>query len=102
MKKILLIPFLTIFTASAIETNVEGTYLISSAEDLCEFSALVNGGKRDLNALLTNDISMARHEFTPIGTSSLGYCGIFDGQGFTIDSLTISLTSTMASASSAT
>ena len=95
MKKIiLLITLLTSISASAINTDTDGTYLISSAEDLCEFSALVNGGKRDLNAMLTNDISMKGSSFTPIGTSSESYCGTFDGQGFTIDSLTISLTST--------
>ena len=95
MKKIiLLITLLTSISASAINTDTDGTYLISSAEDLCEFSALVNGGKRDLNAMLTNDISMKGSSFTPIGTSSASYCGTFDGQGFTIDSLAISLTST--------
>ena len=95
MKKILSIALLlTSLSASAINTNTDGTYLIASAEELCEFSDLVNGGKRDLNAMLTTDISMKGYDFTPIGTSSGSYCGTFDGQGFTIDSLTISLTST--------
>lgn len=92
-KTILIIPLLAAFTANAINTNSEGCYLISSAEDLCDFSALVNAGNRNLNALLTNDISMKDCDFTPIGTSSMGYCGTFDGQGFTIDSLTVSLAS---------
>lgn len=95
MKKIISIALLlTSLSASAINTNTDGTYLIASAEELCEFSALVNGGKRDLNAMLTTDICMKGYDFTPIGTSSASYCGTFDGQGFTIDSLTISLTST--------
>ena len=95
MKKILLLlPMLTALSASAITTDADGTYLIASAQDLCDFSALVNGGKRDLNALLTTDISMKGYDYTPIGTSSAAYSGTFDGQGFTIDSLTISLSST--------
>ncbi len=94
MKKIFLLSTLLFaISASAINTNTDGTYLISSAEDLCEFSSLVNGGKRDLNAMLTNDISMKGYDYTPIGTNSMSYCGTFDGQGFTIDSLTISLSS---------
>ena len=94
MKKIfLLIALLNAFSASAIDKTADGTYLITSAQDLCDFSSLVNSGKRDLNAMLTADISMKGYDFTPIGTSSMGYSGTFDGQGFTIDSLTISLTS---------
>ncbi len=84
---------LNAISASAIDKTADGTYLITSAQDLCDFSSLVNSGKRDLNAMLTADISMKGYDFTPIGTSSMGYSGTFDGQGFTIDSLTISLTS---------
>ena len=84
---------LTTLGASAIDKNADGTCLIRSAQDLCDFSELVNGGRRDLNALMMNDISMKGYDFTPIGTSAAGYCGTFDGGGFTIDSLTLSLTS---------
>lgn len=94
MKKMLLLfTLLFAISASAINTNADGTYLISSAEDLCEFSSLVNGGRRNINALLTNNISMKGYDYTPIGTNTMSYCGTFDGQGFTIDSLTLSLSS---------
>ena len=96
MKKITFLTclLLTAVSAGAIDKNAEGTYLITSAQDLCDFSELVNSGKRDMNALLTSDISMKGYDFTPIGTSSTGYCGTFDGGGFCIDSLTVSLSST--------
>lgn len=94
MKKVIsLALLLTSLSASAINTTSDGTYLIASAQDLCDFSLLVNGGKRDLNALLTANINMKGYDFTPIGTSSMGYCGTFDGQGFAIDSLSLSLSS---------
>lgn len=94
MKKIiLLLALLNTLSAASINKNSDGTYLIASAQDLCDFSSLVNSGKRDLNALLAADINMEGYDFTPIGTSSAAYIGTFDGQGFTIDSLTISLTS---------
>ena len=94
MKKVIsLALLLTSLSASAINTTSDGTYLIASAQDLCDFSLLVNGGKRDLNALLTANINMKGYDFTPIGTNSMGYCGTFDGQGFAIDSLSLSLSS---------
>lgn len=96
MKKIIILPalLLSILSANAINTNTDGTYLIASAEDLCEFATLVNAGNRNANALLTADIDMTGADFTPIGTSSASYCGTFDGGGFAIDNLTLTLTST--------
>ena len=40
MKKIIILSamLLNILSASAINTNTDGTYLIASAEDLCEFA----------------------------------------------------------------
>lgn len=84
---------LGILSTNAITTAPDGTYLITSAQDLCDFSALVNAGNRNAKALLTTDIDMTNYEFEPIGTSSASYNGTFDGQGHTIDNLTITQTS---------
>ncbi len=95
MKRHLIAAFLlTVFTANAIEKDSDGTYIIQSAQDLCDFSDLVNAGNRTANALLTTDISMNGYSFVPIGTSAASYCGTFDGQGFCIDSLTVEFAST--------
>ena len=98
MKRIIsLALLLTSLSASAITTDADGTYLISSAEDLCQFSVLVgSAGFRSANAMLTTDIDMTGQDliFSPIGTSTTSYCGTFDGQGYTIDNLTLSLATT--------
>ena len=93
--KLLTLLLLNVFGMSAIETNADGTWLIASAQDLCDFSGLVGtAGFRTANALLTSDIDMAGYDFAPIGTSTASYQGTFDGQGYTIDNLTLSLSST--------
>ena len=74
MKRIIsLVLLLTSLSASAITTDADGTYLISSAEDLCQFSVLVgSAGFRSANAMLTTDIDMTGQDliFSPIGTST--------------------------------
>lgn len=85
---------LVMVSAHAINTNPDGTYLIASAQDFCEFATLVNAGNRNANALMTSDIDMTGQDFAPIGTSEANYSGTFDGGGHTIDNLTLSLSST--------
>ena len=60
-----------------------GFYQIGSAEDYAEFAALVNGGQRSANAILTADIDLA----TDIDTYKIyngEYGGVFDGAGHTV------------------
>ena len=84
--------------------TLEGdTYQISNAGQLFWLAALVNGTlegveqKAAANAVLMNDITIPSDEsgtynWTPIGSENTPYTGIFDGQGHTIDHLTINST----------
>ncbi len=79
----------------------ENYYAIASAEDLYGFAALVNGGRRSANAVLTANIEVNEnvlkadgtlngtptHSWTPIGTYQKRYTGTFDGNGHTISGL---------------
>ena len=69
----------------------DGAYEIYNASQLAIFRDKVNGGDIKINGRLMNDVNMSSAgTFTPIGKQSNGgYQGIFDGQNFTIDSLTI-------------
>jgi hypothetical protein len=74
---------------------------ISSPNDLCSFSVLVNEGMRTLDAQLTTDIDMTGiTTFQPIGLYSdveqehtdfytYSYGGTFDGRGFEVRNLTL-------------
>ena len=69
-------------SAYALE-KVNGVYQIGTAEDFAEFAALVNGGEKRANAILTADIDLG----TDIDTYKLyngEYLGSFDGAGHTI------------------
>lgn len=93
---------------SVTATTEMDVFKIRTAEDLIEFSALVNGGKTDLSARLENDIyvndttgweswdenTTGLIQFTPIvGELRTAYRslwhGNFDGQGYTIYGLYI-------------
>ena len=79
-------------------------YKIATADDLLEFAKLVNGGKTDASAVLTDDINLNPNmeisedgtvtngkeldPWTPIGTSR-PYSGNFDGNNYTISGLYI-------------
>ena len=78
--------------ASALEQDAEGAYLIGNAQDLVDFSALVNDNSAEnagANALLTADIDMSGIVWTPIGTGDRRYNGTFDGQFHRIKNLVI-------------
>ncbi len=68
-----------------------GAYEIYTPKQLIAFRDKVNGGDIKINGRLMNNINMASAgSFTPIGRQSAGgYQGVFDGQNYTIDSLTI-------------
>lgn len=69
-------------SAYALE-KVNGVYQIGTAEDFAEFAALVNGGEKDANAILTADIDLGTNN-TKIGRNNFDYLGTFDGAGHTI------------------
>lgn len=83
---------------------VDNVMQISTPQDLCSFSVLVNEGMRTLDASLTADIDMTGiSSFQPIGLysdavnelsdyRSNSYGGTFNGQGFEIRNLTLHTT----------
>ncbi|MBR2947247.1 MAG: hypothetical protein IKC17_01500 [Bacteroidales bacterium] len=64
---------------------------IKNLEELKSFAKDVNNGNdyAGFTVILTNDIDLYNEEWTPIGTSSNGFKGIFDGQDHTISNLKI-------------
>lgn len=80
---------------------IDNVMQISTPNDLCSFSVLVNEGMRTLDAQLTTDINMAGvTTFQPIGLYSdnvteqndfrtNSYGGTFNGQGFEVRNLTL-------------
>lgn len=61
----------------------DGYFEIANADDLKDFSVLVNVGNPDINAKLIADIDFGSENttsFTPIGTGDHKYGGTFDGQ----------------------
>lgn len=71
----------------------DSPYLISSKEDLIEFSNLVNGGMLFNNKYVeqTCDIDMAGIDFMPIGIygSENVFKGYYNGRGYTISNISI-------------
>ena len=66
-------------------------YEIYTPEQLQGFSSIVNGGNTTAKAKLMNDLNMGQAgAFTPIGTSDNAFAGVFEGNKYTIDSLTVS------------
>ena len=60
-----------------IQTNAEGFYPLASETDFLWFVTMVNSGHNDINAQLEEDVE---YSGPMIGTTSLRYAGIFDGQ----------------------
>lgn len=76
--------------AGGLQSDSLGTYLVTSPQDLVDFSDLVNKGATGSNATLTTDIDMTGYDFTPIGNAEgTSYNGTFDGAGHVIDNLSI-------------
>lgn len=88
-------------------TKVGEHYLISSADGLTAFAALVNGGERNACAILTSDIDMGGiTQWTPIGNAAYEltygspstltltgnwFAGEFDGDGHSIKNFKLSI-----------
>ena len=84
----------TIYGAELVSTEslpglYDGAYEIYNAGQLAAFRDVISSD-HTANARLMNDIDMAdAGEFSPIASSSSGYLGTFDGQGYTISNLTL-------------
>lgn len=70
--------------------NAEGYYLIDTPEKLAWFSNRVNSGYKTIKAKQTTNLDMGSRAFTPIGTTTYPFLGIYNGGGFTIANLTVS------------
>ncbi|MCD7844846.1 MAG: hypothetical protein LUG57_03155 [Oscillospiraceae bacterium] len=94
------------------DLNESGVYEIGNAGQLFWFAAQVNGGSKSISAVLTADIDLnpgyifsaadgsytgsgSPRSWTPIGTSSIAYAGVFDGNGHTISGVYIKATTTL-------
>ena len=65
--------------------STDGTYQISSAEELAWFADAVNNGGTALNAALTDNINLNGKAWTAIGSTA--YAGTFDGSGYAVSGL---------------
>ena len=66
-------------------------YEVGSAEELAGLAKLVNEGNtfKGKTVVLTADIDLEEHQWTPIGTSSNKFTGNFDGGDHTISNLMV-------------
>ena len=62
---------------------------IATAEDLIAFAEQVNAGGNTVNATLIADIDLTGYDWTPIGTVTYPYKGVFSGGGFTVKGMNI-------------
>jgi hypothetical protein len=69
-------------------TPIDGVYQLGTAANLVLFSKVVNGGKGNLNAVLTADIDLNDVAMNPIGSLDNPYKGTFDGKGKAIKNFT--------------
>lgn len=74
--------------------SAEDSFPIMDVEDLETFRDRVNKGETTLNGHLMANIDLDFEAWTPIGTSTNPYHGVFDGQGFRIEGLYVVQSST--------
>lgn len=78
------------------EQDLANRFEISTAADLVAFATQVNSADGTYVAYLTNDIDMKGVNWTPIGTKTHPFVGLFNGGGHTIDNLTYNATTSDA------
>lgn len=71
------------FTFNGGEGAESSPYLISSIDDLIALSDVMVGGNniREAYFKLTTDIDLGEKEWKPIGNLTIGFSGVFDGNG---------------------
>ena len=79
--------------ATYLNTDAQGNYLISNADELVYFAKSVNVDRQDYTGKtvkLTADIDLAGKIWIPVGqTGATQFQGVFDGQGKTIKNMTV-------------
>lgn len=79
-------------TATEPEVNDNGSYVITTPAELQWYANKINNGTaedRKSKAVLANNLDLGNYPFTPIGTSSKNFSGVFSGYGHRIDGLYI-------------
>lgn len=69
--------------------NADGYYLIDTGEKLAWFANRVNTGSKTIKAKQTANLDMGNRAFTPIGTVTYPFLGVYDGGGNTISNLKV-------------
>lgn len=69
--------------------NADGFYLIDTGEKLAWFSNRVNSGYPGIKAKQTVNLDMGSRPFTPIGTQTQPFKGVYNGGGYTIANLKV-------------
>ena len=71
--------------------QANGAWQIGTGAELAWFAAEVNAGReQDSDAVLTADIDLAGYPWTPAGSATKTYSGVFDGRKHTVSGLFIS------------
>lgn len=78
----------------------DGVYQIGTGAELAWFANQVNSGSYTINGVLTADIDLGCHNWTPIGgtTASTAFKGSFDGNNKTVKNMGIYYSATTTSA----
>lgn len=71
---------------------VNGYYEIGTSYQLEWFKNFVNAGNTNVNGKLTADINLRNKDWVPIGNNDRRYTGTFDGQGFTVRNVYVTIT----------
>ena len=71
--------------------DVNKVYEVSTPAQLAGFAEMVNGGQKNINAVLTSDIDLGGQLWTPmvLDINTPGYSGTFDGNGHTISNYVV-------------
>ena len=69
--------------------NEDGAYVLTDGAELAWFADKTNEAQGTYNAVVTKDINMGAHDWSPMGygttpSATVGYAGTFDGGGHTI------------------
>lgn len=81
--------FATINVSNGLEKDAEGRYIISTAYDLAYMSENI-AELANASFIMTEDVDMsAVDSFAPIGSTEVAFSGSFDGNGKTVNNLTI-------------
>ena len=91
---------ITVYEHDATGTVDGVPYVICNVEHLMDYAALANNGSNDVSAAdalkmdvaLVANIDLAGKNWMPIGTCATPFEGTFEGNGYTISNMTISVT----------